>query len=479
MRRSRAVMKGLVRRAAPAALTVLLAGCSLAPPHVRPALPTVPAYPADVVADAADGVPAPEVAWRELVVDPRLEALVEAAFAHNRDLVVAVARIDEARGFYRIQDADRYPSIDATGGAVRARIPAADGGPFTGNRFSVGVGVPAYELDFWGRVRSLTEAARAEFLATVEAERAFRLLLLRDVAGAYLAERELAEQIAHAEATMASRQEGLRLARVRLDAGITSALDFRQAESLLTQAETELAALRLDAARVAHLLAVLVGGPVEAPLPPPRPLGEQLAPRVLAPGLPSALLTARPDVLAAEERLRAARADVGAARAAFFPTIALTGDLGFASPELDELVGSDGLTWSFGPVLRLPLFHRGRLRGNLTVAQAREHIAVASYERTVQAAFRDVADALAARRWLAAQVAAQERNTVAQRQIADLARTRYREGVVSYLEVLDAERTLFAAEQALLRLRRAEIENQVALYVALGGGLGSGEEAAD
>lgn len=455
------------------AAVAVVAGCSLAPPHVRPELPTAPEYPPEVAAGPAAGVPAPEVAWRELFADPRLEALVEAAFAHNRDLVVAVARIDEARGFHRIQDADRYPSIDATGGAVRARFPEVDGGPLTTNRFSVGVGVPSFELDFWGRVRSLTEAARAEFLATVEAERAFRLLLLRDVAGAYLAEREIAEQIAHAEATVASREEGLRLARVRLDAGITSALDFRQAESLLTGAETELAALRLDAARVDHLLAVLVGDPVETPLPPPAPLGEQLAPVLLAPGLPSALLTARPDVRAAEERLRAARADVGAARAAFFPTIALTGDLGFASAELDELVGSDGLTWSFGPVLRLPLFHRGRLRGNLTVAEAREHIAVATYERTVQAAFRDVADALAARRWLAEQVAAQERNTVAQRHIADLARTRYREGVVSYLEVLDAERTLFAAEQALLRLRRAEIDNQVALWVALGGGLGS------
>jgi multidrug efflux system outer membrane protein len=449
----------------------LLAGCSLAPPHVRPALPTAAEYPPEVAADPAAGVPAPQVGWRQLFADPRLEALVEAAFLHNRDLVVAVARIDEARGFHRIADAGRFPSVDLAGGAVRARIPESDGGPATVDRFSIGVGVPSFELDFWGRVRNLTEAARAEFLATVEAERAFRLLLLRDVAGAYLAAREAAEQIALAESTVTSRQDALRLAQVRLDAGITSALDFRQAESLLTQAETELAALRLAAAEINHLLGVLVGGPLAAPLPPPLPLAEQLDPVVLAPGLPSDLLAARPDVRAAEERLRAARADVGAARAAFFPTIALTGDLGFASAELDELVGSDGLTWSFGPTITLPLFHRGRLRGNLTVAEAREHIAVASYERTIQAAFRDVADALAGRRWLAEQVAAQERNTLAQRQIAELARTRYREGVVSYLEVLDAERNLFAAEQALLRLRRAEAENLVALYVALGGGL--------
>lgn len=270
---------------------------------------------------------------------------------------------------------------------------------------------------------------------------------------------------------MESRREGLRIARVRLDAGITSALDFRQAESLLTQAETELAGLRLAQARSNNALAVLVGGAVPQPLPDPLPLAEQASQVTLAAGLPSELLAARPDILAAEERLRASRANIGAARAAFFPSIALTGSLGFASAELGDLVGEDGLTWSFGPSITLPIFNRGRLRGNLTVAEARELIEVATYERAIQIAFQEVANALAGRRYLAEQVAAQERGTLAQRQIADLARTRYREGVVGYIEVLDAERNLFAAEQALVQLRRAEVDNLVELYVVLGGGV--------
>lgn len=454
----------------------LLAGCHTAPSHARPDLPTAAEYPpaaADeaVAGEAVAGVAAGEIGWRELFEDPRLEALIAAALERNRDLLVAVARIDEARGFHRIQDADRFPTVVADGSAARTRIAEVDGGPATFDRTSIGVGVFGFELDFWGRVRSLSEAARAEFLATVEAQRAFRLLLVRDVAATYLASLEAAERIELALATLESRREALRIARVRFDAGITSALDFRQAESLLTQAETELAALRLAKARRDNLLAVLIGGPVAAPLPPPLPLAEQLSEVVLAAGLPSELLTARPDVLAAEERLRAARADVAAARAAFFPSISLTGDLGFASAELEDLVGSDGLTWSFGPRITLPIFNRGRLRGNLTVAEAREHIAVATYERVVQGAFREVADALAGRRHLAEQVAALERGVLALRQIADLARARYREGVVGFIEVLDAERNLFAAEQALLQLRRAEVENLVALYVALGGGL--------
>jgi multidrug efflux system outer membrane protein len=455
-----------MRRVAALLAFSLLGGCrQLAPPHVRPGLPVPQAYPEEYAGGVESGTRAAEIGWREFFEDERLEALLAAAFENNRDLAIAVAQIEQARGFYRIQEADRLPTIALGGDASRSRLAGG-----TIDRFSIGVGVSGFELDFWGRVRNLSEAARSEFLATVEAERAFRLSLLREVAAVYLLSREAAERIELAEATVRSRGEGLRIARVRLDAGITSALDFRQAESLLTQAETELAGLRLAKAQNDNALAVLVGGPV-ATLPEGLPLARQVNPVALAAGLPSELLAGRPDILAAEERLRAARADIGAARAAFFPSIALTGDLGLASAELGDLVGSDGLTWSFGPSITLPIFNRGRLRGNLAVAQANERIAIASYERAIQTAFREVADALAGRRYLAEQVAAQERGTLAQRQIAELARTRYSEGVVSYIEVLDAERNLFAAEQALLQLRRAQVDNLVALYVVLGGGV--------
>jgi multidrug efflux system outer membrane protein len=294
--------------------------------------------------------------------------------------------------------------------------------------------------------------------------------LIRDVAVAYLTALEARERLQLAEATVNSRREGLRIARRRLDAGVTSALDYSQTETLLTQAETELAALRLTQAQNINFLVSLIGGPVDDTLPPPIPLAEQTKVEALAAGLPSDLLVNRPDIIAAEARLRAARANIGVARAAFLPSITLTGNYGYASADLDDLVGRDGMTWSFGPSIDLPLFDFGRRRANLTVAQARENIAVANYERTIQASFREVADALAGRRYLAEQVEAQVRTTNAQRRLAELARTRYREGVARYLEVLDAERSLFAAEQSLLQVRRAQVSNLVSLYVALGGG---------
>jgi multidrug efflux system outer membrane protein len=452
-------------------------GCQLAPRHVRPPLPTAPLYPAEYSSDSTPGSPATAIGWRDFLRDPRLEALIAAALTRNRDLVIAVAQVEESRGFYRIQNAERLPVIGVSADATRSRVGAssipgapASAGAITYNRFSIGVGVSVFELDFWGRVRNLSEAARSQFLSTVYAQRAFRLTLIREVAGTYLVSVEAVERIRLAEATVDSRREGLRIARVRFTAGITSELDYRQAESLLTQAETELAALRLTRAQAENALAVLVGGPIEGRLPDPTPLAEQLNGLTLAAGLPSELLVARPDIIAAEEQLRAASANIGAARAAFFPSISLTGDIGYASTELSKLVGGDNRTWSYGPSINLPIFNLGNKRGNLTVAQARKNIAVASYELAIQTAFEEVADALAGRRYFADQVAAQERGTLAQRQIAALARIRYNEGVVSFLQVLDAERNLFAAEQALLQLRRAEVENLVTLYIALGGG---------
>ena len=448
----------------------LLAGCAnFAPPHVRPALPTAADYPASLAGDKLPGQRATDISLAQFLVDPRLEALVAQALTRNRNLAVAVARIEEARGLYRIQNAERLPTLGASGDVTRSRGQGFSGLE-TANRYAVGVAVSGFELDFWGRVRNLSEAARSEFLATRQAERAFRLSLIRDVASTYFASREADERIALAEATVRSRREALRIARRRMDAGVTSALDFRQAESLLTQAETELAGLKLARAQSENFLALLAGGPVAGPLPAPLPLALQTATPALAAGLPSDLLVARPDVLAAEERLRAARANIGAARAAFFPTISLTGAAGLASTALGALFGGDALTWSFGPAISLPIFDGGRNRGNLTVARARENIAVASYEVTVQGAFREVADALAGRQYYAEQVAAGSRGVIAARQIARLAQLRYREGVASYLEVLDAERTLFAVEQSLIQLRRAQADNLVTLYVALGGG---------
>jgi multidrug efflux system outer membrane protein len=465
-----------------AATLMVLMGCQMAPRHERPSLPTAAEFPVAYAGDQNAGQTAAAIGWRQFFADERLKALIAHALERNRDLAVAIAQIEEARGLYRIQRADRLPTVALSGDAARTRTGVASLGPaaialpsgvdgFINDRFNLAVGVSAFELDFWGRVRNLSDAAREQYLATVDASRSFQLSLIRDVALAYLASLEAEERIQLAEATVKSRNDGVRIARRRLDAGVTSALDFRQAETLLTQAETELAGLRLTKAQNDNYLSVLVGGPLTSPLPQALPLQKQASVEVLTPGLPSALLTTRPDILAAEERLRAARANIGAARAAFFPTISLTGSFGYSSTELDNLVGNEGLTWSFGPAINLPIFDYGRRRGNLDVAKAREDIAIATYERTIQAGFQEVANALAGRRFLAEQVEAQVRATRAQRHIADLARTRYREGVVDYLQVLDAERNLFAAEQALLQIRRAEAANLVTLYVALGGGV--------
>ena len=459
---------------------VTCGACSLAPRHVRPDLPTPDRYAESYVADPAMGVAAHSLGWRDFFVDPRLEALITTALDNNRDLRIAVAQIEEARGLYRIQRADRLPTIVASADGTRTGlgpeaatsqgVGVAPGSSVTFDRYSVGAGIASFELDFWGRVRNLSNAARARYLATIEATRSFQLSLIRDVAQTYFALLEADERLKLAEATVESRREGLRIAKKRLDAGVTSALDFRQTETLLTQAETELAALRFTKAQNQNLLATLVGRVVTDPLPEPLPLSEQARLETLAAGLPSDLLSHRPDVVGAELQLRAARANIGAARAAFFPTITLTGSYGYASTELDNLVGEDRRTWSFGPTIGLPIFDFGARRGNLTVAEARQNIAVADYERTIQTSFQEVSDALAGRRFLSEQVQAQQRQTAAQRQLAELARRRYNEGVVAYIEVLDAERNLFAAEQALLQVRRAEVSNLVSLYIALGGG---------
>lgn len=460
-----------------AAATLALSGCAnFAPDHVRPELSSAPAYNAEMAPDGT--VTASQLSYEDWFTDPRLDALIASALVNNRDLVAATARIEQARAQYRIQRSDRLPTVAADASATRTRTGVSNLGgmetdAFTIDRYDVGVGVTGFELDFWGRVANLSEAARAEYLATVAAQRSFYLSLVRDTATTYFEILETEEQIALAEATAQSRREGLRIAQRRLDAGVTSALPFRQAETLLTQAEQQLASEKLAAAQLRNQLAVLVGGTIPVDLPDGMPLTAQLDARRLDAGLPSDLLLARPDIVAAEEQLRAARANIGAARAAFFPTISLTGSAGFVSNELGDLFSSDSLGWSFGPSISLPIFDFGAREANLDLAKALEVEEVANYDLAVQNAFREVADALAARRYLAEQVATLDRAVTAQEKIARIARLRYREGVADYLEVLDAERNLFEARQTLIATRRAELQNRATLFVALGGGFGA------
>lgn len=470
------------------AAMILLAGASagcvnLAPEHSRPELPVSDAFDPELRPDGSKVAAA--ISYSDWFADPRLVALISTALENNRDLLIATARVEQARAQYRIEDSRRLPAVVASGSADRTRQPLTDattaGGATGGaaanapdsityNRFDIGVGVSSFELDFWGRVRNLSDAARAEYLATVAAQRAFYLSLIADVATTYFEIVETREQIALAEATAESRTEALRIAWLRLDQGVTSALPYRQAETLLTQAQQQLAAERLALAQLQNQLNVLVGGRVPDGLPVGLDLAAEENGQRLDAGLPSELLLVRPDIVAAEERLRAARANIGAARAAFFPSISLTGNAGLTSDSLGDLFDSDGFGWSFGPTISLPLFDGGARAASLDLAEALEIEQVASYDLTVQNAFREVSDALAGRLYLADQIAVLERAVEAQGRIARIARLRYREGVADYLEVLDAERNLFTAQQQLLATRRAALQNGATLYVALGGG---------
>ncbi|WP_440980023.1 efflux transporter outer membrane subunit [Sphingomonas pseudosanguinis] len=474
--------KAFSRAAAMLALTSALTACNLAPQYRQPIAPVSATYP-----DARAGTrTAAEIGWREFFADEQLKAYIAAALANNRDLAQAVARVAQARAQYRIQDAQRLPPLDLSASAARTRIPlnslgfgdALPGGgdaqnptSITYNQFALGARVSAFELDFWGRVRNLAEAQRRQYLATVEAERAFRLSLVGQVAATYLQIRAAEEQIALAERTVTSRREGLGIAKRRMDAGVTSSVDYDQAVALLTQAETQLAELRRTVAQSQNLLTVLVGGPITGPLPAGRRLGDQNQFAAIEPGLPSALLVNRPDVLQAEQQLLAANANIGAARAAFLPSISLTGLAGFVSPALSSLIDGNSRQYQVQGAALLPIFDWGRRKAQLNLSRAQADELTAAYQRTVQGAFREVADALVARRRFAEQIEAQTRAVDAQRRLARTARLRYNNGIAIYLEVLDAERNLFSAEQQLLTLRSSALQNDVTLYVALGGGL--------
>ncbi|EZP66089.1 putative outer membrane efflux protein [Sphingomonas paucimobilis] len=452
-------------------LSALLAssGCSFAPSHVRPAQPVPEHFVADPDADA------PSIArtgWRDFFRDEELRRLIEAALANNRDIRIAAARVAEARAAWRIEGAPLYPELDAGLSGNRGRsllnLPGAGAQSYDIKQVTAQLSAQ-WEIDFWGRLRNLRDAARDRYLATEESRRAVATDLVAQVANGYLLEREYDERGALARQTIATREESLRILRRRYEVGSGSRLDLAQAEILLAQAQAVLQGLDQDRQVNLNALQLLIGGPVEI-APGPRRLADAVPDVDLPPGLPSDLLVNRPDIVAAEYALRAANADIGAARAAFFPNIRLTGAFGSTSTDLDGLFASGSRSWSFSPAITLPIFNAGRLKGNLDVAKARQVRAVAEYEQAVQAAFRDVSDALVRRRQLGLQIATTRTMLRAARERGRLAQLRFENGRSAYLEVLDAQRGLFDTEQTLVQLRRAHLASAVALYAALGGG---------
>lgn len=450
-----------------------LAGCQLAP--VTPPSASLPDhYPADAADPTVQpaGPRAAVLGWTQYFQDETLRGLIRQALANNHDLRLAVLKVAEARAGYDIQRADQWPTLAGTAQAARGRTPAdlsPIGRAVTGNQFSVGLASSSWELDFWGRVRNLSDAALENYLSTEEARRAATLGLIAQVANSYLALSEQDERLDLARRTASSRAESLRIFRRRTEVGATSRLELTQVELLSQQAEVLVAQLAQARAQQAHALALLVGASGSVPTTAGR-LDDGAVMAGLAPGLPSDLLLARPDILAAEHGLRAANANIGAARAAYFPRIALTGSYATASSQLDGLFKSGSGDWSFGPGLSLPLFDGGRRDSALALAEVRQQQALVAYDQAVQGAFRDVADALAAQRGLSDQAQTLTRMLAVQNERARLAQLRYDAGAVRYLEVLDAERDRLSAEQSLVQARRALLSARVALYTALGGG---------
>ncbi len=445
--------------------TVFLTACSMTPDYQRPAAP-VPTQWSDAATPAAKPV---VLDWKTFFPDPRLQGLIAAALENNRDLRIAVARVEEARAQYGIARADRLPTISLAASRNAARTPAdlsMTGDKLTTQRYDVDLAVTSYEVDFWGRVGSLSEAAKASYLSTEEARRAFRLSLIADVANAYLTLLEMQERQGIAADTVKTREETRAMIAKRRDVGLAGDLDYLQADGALQSARADLASIVRQRAAAENALRLLVGASPD--LPAGRTLADQGIVGDIPVGLPSEVLVNRPDVLSAEQALLAANANIGAARAAFFPRLLLTAALGTASKALAGLFEAGQGAWTFQPVLSLPLFDFGRTAANKDLAEARKIIAVAQYEKAIQQAFREVADLLAAREALAEQLAAQEAFESAQVNRFKLANARYEVGISSYLEVLDAQRDLFTAQQGTVQTRRALLSTAAGFYKTLG-----------
>lgn len=463
---------------APRTLTVLasallLQACTLMPNYQRPAAPVSEQWPAAASTDSQRAAPLP---WQEFLTDARLRELMTLALDDNRDLRIAALNVDKARAQYRIQQSELLPGIDISATSSNSRISAksrnfgSTGTGYINRNQSVSVGITAWELDFFGRLRSLNARALAGYFATLENQRAAQMSLVSEVASAWLSLGADLELLALAQRTLDAQQTAHDLIARKAELGAASELELAQARTTVEIARADVAAFESQVQRDRNALTLLVGREVPAELLPSQlGLDAQLV-RSLPAGLPSETLQQRPDVLAAEHRLRAANADIGAARAAFFPRLSLTSSVGSTSSDLDGLFTSGSRAWTFTPQLVLPIFQAGGLWASLNVSKVERDIAVAQYEKTLQTAFKEVADALADDSTLARQLDAQRALLKASQTRFTLSQARFDRGADSYLALLDAQRALYAAEQGLIRTRLNRELNLITLYKVVGGG---------
>ncbi|MDL2172561.1 AdeC/AdeK/OprM family multidrug efflux complex outer membrane factor [Stutzerimonas stutzeri] len=454
------------------ALMAALGGCSLIPDYERPHAPVAVAWPQGE-AYPQDTTQASERAlgWREFFRDPALQQLIEVALENNRDLRVAALNVDAYRALYRVQRADVLPAVSADGAGTRSRTPGdmnMTGEPGISSQYSATFGV-SWELDLFGRLRSLRDQALEEFFASEAAQRSTQISLIASVANAWLTLQADQALLQVTRDTLKTYEESLGLTQRSFDVGVASALELRQARSAVDSARVSIEQYTRLVAQDRNALTLLLGQSLPAGLPSGEGLERtQLA--TLPVGLPSDLLQQRPDILQAEFQLRAVNASIGAARAAFFPRISLTGAAGTASSELSGLFDGGSGYWGFSPSISVPIFNAGQLRANLDYAQISKNIQVAQYEQAIQTAFREVADGLAAQATYVRQVQAQRDLLQTSEDYYNLAERRYRTGVDSYLTVLDAQRQLFSVQQQLISDRLAQLTSEVNLFKALGGG---------
>jgi outer membrane protein, multidrug efflux system len=453
----------------------LLEGCTLAPTYTRPEAPVPAQWPAGAsyreTKPDTGGPKASELPWREFFTDPRLQKIIETALNNNRDLRLAVLNVERAQAVYGVARTGLFPSVYGTGYKSKIRTPAdlsSTGNASTATQYSVNLGITSWEIDFFGRISSLKDFALEQYLATDEARRSAQILLVSSVANAYLALASDRESLKLATSTLEAQEDSYGLIRKRYDTGLTSQLDLSRVQSQVETARVDVARYTQFTAQDENALNLLAGAPVPQVLLPPGFVGF-IPPREISAGLSSELLLGRPDVIATEHLLKAANANIGAARAAFFPRISLTATLGTASAELSGLFRNGQETLSFIPLVTVPIFD-ARTWYAYDVTKKEWDISVAQYEKAIQVAFREVADALAVQGTVAKQIAAQQSLVDAVSDVYRLSMARYTKGIDSYLGVLDAQRSLYSAQQGLIVLRLAWLTNRMTLYKVLGGG---------
>ncbi|KQY28915.1 transporter [Caulobacter sp. Root487D2Y] len=453
-----------------------LGACTLAPKTERPVLPVANAWPIaqyNTAGNTGSTVTAADLGWREVFIDPRLQGVIDLALTNNRDLRVAMLNIEQSRAQYRIQRAALAPRIDAAAAGTRGESSSAQviaGGDRSVELYTASVGITAWEIDLFGRIRSLKDAALQNYLATHEISRSVQISLIAQTAGAWLNLAADQDLLALSQETLRTRQETMNLVRRRFEAGAISQLEVSQAQTLVESARSDVATAIALLEQDKNALRLAVGADVPADLLPAGGLVTAQILRDLPAGLPSDVLTRRPDVLAAEHQLAGANANIGAARAAFFPTISLTGQTGVASNSLGSLFDSGNGAWTFTPRISLPIFAGGANLANLDSAKTGRDIAVANYEKAVQSAFREVSDGLAVQSTIQERVGSQERLVAAANDTVRLSQARYGAGIDSSLAVLDAQRTLYTSQKTLIVARLARETNLATLYKALGGG---------